>query len=206
MKTLWIVSLAATAILAQASPAIARPAPVADPAPVRQKQWLPANFRMGPDTCAIVQGADGFALSASGQVDFTEDNGLDVSVSQEMGQITPSVTALAIKTKGTSAHRTRGCTVSAGDGQSDSTAARCAVSGDPDAPMLRFTVPLAAISGVRGKPGHVTLLKRTAADAPDASVELLATCDTTGLTASLTAGSDAKEVRATYDLATNKKV
>ncbi|MDO7841048.1 hypothetical protein [Sphingomonas immobilis] len=104
--------------------------------------------------------------------------------------------------------------------------AKCSLSGDPDAPTASFTVPLSSFGGAaKTYVGHVTLIKREAstpavsefvtkksydkyqelaaersASGGDIAMKVVASCDTSGLTAK--AG---KPSAASYDLAIGKK-
>ena len=203
----------------------------------KQKLWLAASFRTGLSDCAIAPLKQGFAVSGTGVASFDDrdGDGLDFSIATAAG-IAPTVTALAIKTKGTGAQRQRAvdqaCPAAASpDGGATSGASPvCAVSGSPDAPEVRFWVPLAAFGDAapgKNYVGTVTIVKRaadaaavarflskkgydyyqaqsaTAARASAAqSIEMtvVAACDTSGLAAK------AGQPVAHYDLAVGKKV
>lgn len=233
---LWIIAAAAILI----TPAIAREQIAQSEGSQRQKQkaWIPANFRVGLDACSLSRTPDGFAVSGTGAINFDEDASIDLVIG-ESNNGEPSVTAHAINTKGTGAqnHRTmegQACTLApsprgtipAGAAVAEQTAT-CAVSGDPDTPLLTFEIPLSAFGAAKSIVGHVTLIKREPGTTPvthflskkgydyyqaksemaaptgassDIEMEVIASCDTSGLTAK------AKQpMRASYDLALGKK-
>jgi hypothetical protein len=171
-------------------------------------------------------------LSGTGVASFddSDGDGLDFSIMTAAGAA-PAVTALAIKTKGTGAQRQRvtehACgadrTASSGSGPT------CAVSGSPDAPAVRFVVPLATFGdagSAKSYVGTVTIVKRAADAAVIAhfmsrkgyayyqarsigasanssqpiEMTVVAACDTSGLS------TKAGQPVAHYDLAVNKKV
>jgi hypothetical protein len=203
----------------------------------KQKAWLVANFGAGLSECAV---ADGSAVSGSGQMVFDDSDGegLDLAVAGGDGG-PPSVAAHAINTKGTGGSNGRAIEQSCalvvstherGSGRL-AAAASCSVSGDPDAPSLRFTVPLSAFgagAAAKNYVGHVTLMKRgdDAAAQPrfmskkgydswkahsdmgsargasaDVAMTVVAACDTSGLSA-----KSGQVSAANYDLAVGKKV
>lgn len=181
----------------------------------KQKMWMPANFRTGL-TCSATPGGSAVSFSGQASFDASEAGGIDVSVSSSSG-VLPTITAVAINTKGTGAdkNRTASQTCPVGGAASDGTAS-CSVWGDPHEATVRFTVPLAAL-GELGKSkeltGHVTLIKRSPDPAARAwlskkgydyyqaqSLTVLATCDSGALTA-----KGGKPSTATYDLAVGKK-
>ena len=191
----------------------------------KQKLWLAASFRTGLSDCAIAPLKQGFAVSGTGVASFNDrdGDGLDFSITTAVG-VAPTVTALAIKTKGTGAQRQRAvdqaCPAAASpDGGASSGASPvCAVTGSPDAPEVRFWVPLAAFGDAapgKNYVGTVTIVKR-AADAAAAArflskkgydyyqaqseMTVVAACDTSGLAAK------AGQPVAHYDLAVGKKV
>jgi hypothetical protein len=182
----------------------------------KQKLWMAANFRTGL-TCSATPGGSAVSFSGQASFDASGDSGVDVSISS-IGGVLPTISAVAINTKGAGADkgRTAAQTCPVGGAASDG-AASCSVSGDPHEATVRFTVPLAAL-GELGKSkeltGHVTLIKRSPDPAARAwqskkgydyyqaqSLTLLATCDSSGGSA---AKGD-KPVRATYDLVMGKK-
>lgn len=203
----------------------------------KQKAWLVANFRAGLGDCAIVPIKEGFALSGTGAASFDDrdGDGLDFSITTVAGAA-PAVTALAIKTKGTGAQRQRAmdsvCEATASpDGRTSSgSSPACAVSGSPDAPAVRFVVPLSTWSdaaSAKSYVGTVTIVKRAADAAVIAhflsrkgyqyyqarsnmsarvsmaqpiEMTVVAACDTSGLSAK------AGQPVAHYDLAVNTKV
>ena len=191
----------------------------------KQKAWLPASFRTGLSDCAIAPLKQGFAVSGTGVASFDDrdGDGLDFSIATAAGSA-PTVTALAIKTTGTGAQRQRAvdqaCPAAASpdSGASGGASPVCAVSGSPDAPEVRFWVPLAAFGDAapgKNYVGTVTIVKR-AADAAAAArflskkgydyyqaqseMTVVAACDTSGLAAK------AGQPVAHYDLAVGKKV
>ena len=138
----------------------------------KQKAWLASNFRTGLSNCAIAPLKQGFAVSGTGVASFDDrdGDGLDFSIATAAG-IAPTVTALAIKTKGTGAQRQRAvdavCEAAASaDGKaSDGSSPTCAVSGSPNSPEVRFVVPLAAFgdaASAKSYVGTVTIVKRAA--------------------------------------------
>lgn len=136
----------------------------------KQKAWLVANFRTGLSDCAIAPLKQGFAVSGTGVASFddSDGDGLDFAVATAAGAA-PAVTALAIKTKGTSAKRQRAvdavCEASAADKASDGASPTCAVSGSPNSPQVRFVVPLAVFGdagSAKSYVGTVTIVKRAA--------------------------------------------
>ena len=150
----------------------------------KQKAWLLSNFRSGISDCSLRREGDGFALSGVAAVSFTDldgdNDGYDFSVNNGGGAV-PIVAAHAINTAGAgtqSGHSAgqvcelrpspRG-TIPAGrtneiGGATADPVAGCSLSGDPDAPVVRFTIPLSSFGGAAGKTyvGHVTLMKREA--------------------------------------------
>ena len=202
----------------------------------KQKAWLASNFRTGLSNCAIAPLKQGFAVSGTGVASFDDrdGDGLDFSIATAAG-IAPTVTALAIKTKGTGAQRQRAvdavCEAAASaDGKaSDGSSPTCAVSGSPSSPEVRFVVPLAAFGdagSAKSYVGTVTIVKR-AADA--AAARLLSKkgydfyqaqsgraarasaaqpIEMTVVAACDTSGLSAKagQPKAHYDLAVGKKV
>jgi len=209
---------------------------------VKLKAWLPANFRAGLADCSVLPSENGFAVSGSGQVSFGDGKGtgIDFAVAVSDGS-PPTVAAHAINTKGTgTSGRTavQSCALASlprpplpgVPGVGSSTPA-CMMSGDPDAPSLRFVVPLSAFgaaSTAKSYVGHVSLIKRESGAAGpglfvskkgydyyqsrsdmgdrggtpgESEMRLVATCDTTGL--SMKTG---QPVKANYDLVAGKKV
>ena len=203
----------------------------------KQKAWLQSSFRTGLSDCAIVPLTQGFAVSGTGVASFdnSDGGGLDFSIATAAG-VAPTVTALAIKPKGTGAQRQRAvdqaCPAAASlDGGATSGASPvCAVTGSPDAPEVRFWVPLAAFGDAapgKNYVGTVTIVKRAAGAAAIAhflskkgydyyqarsdmaarssaaqpiEMTVVAACDTSGLAAK------AGQPVAHYDLAVGKKV
>ena len=138
----------------------------------KQKAWLASNFRTGLSNCTIAPVKQGFAVSGTGVASFDDrdGDGLDFSIATAAG-IAPTVTALAIKTKGTGAQRQHAvdavCEAAASvDGKaSDGSSPTCAVSGSPNSPEVRFVVPLAAFgdaASAKSYVGTVTIVKRAA--------------------------------------------
>ena len=143
--------------------------------PTKQKAWLVSNFRTGLSDCAIVPLKEGVGVSGTGTASFDnrDGDGLAFSIMTAAG-IAPTVTALAIKTKGTSAQRQRAldqaCSASASpDGTASSASGpTCAVSGSPETPEVRFMVPLATfddVASAKAYVGTVTIVNRADADA-----------------------------------------
>jgi hypothetical protein len=227
----------AVAVALLVTPTLALSQEQAERIGTKQKSWMPANFRTGLSDCAIVPLKEGFALSGTGVASFdgSGGNGLDFSIATAVGAA-PVVTALAIKTKGTSAQRQRAmdsvCEAKASPDGSASSASSpaCAVSGSPDAPEVRFVVPLATwgdAGSAKSYVGTVTIVKRAADAAAIAQfmskrgydyykaqsemnarasmaqpidMTVVAACDTSGLSAK------AGQPVAHYDLAVSKKV
>ena len=137
---------------------------------VKQKSWMAANFRSGLSSCATVSLQQGYAVTGTGVATFDDSNGdsLGFSIAAAASGV-PTVTALAIKTKGTGAQRQRAldsvCEIkaSADGGTSSISGPACAVSGDHSAPTISFVVPLTTwTSGATAKSyvGTVTIVKR----------------------------------------------
>lgn len=164
MKTLYH----AVAVMLLVTPALALAQ--AERIETRHKKWLTSNFRTGLSDCAIAPLKQGFAVSGTGVASFdnSDGGGLDFSIATAAG-VAPTVTALAIKTKGTGAQRQRAVDavcVAAADGRaSDGSSPTCAVSGSPNSPEVRFVVPLAAFGdagSAKSYVGTVTIVKRAA--------------------------------------------
>ena len=227
----------AVAVALLVTPTLALSQEQAERIGIKQKAWLPANFRTGLSDCAIVPLKTGFALAGTGAASFddSDGDGLDFSIATVAGAV-PTVTALAIKTKGTGAQRQRAmdsvCEAKASPDGSASSASSpaCAVSGSPDAPAVRFVVPLSTWSdaaSAKSYVGTVTIVKRAADAAVIAhflsrkgyqyyrahsdmsararmaqpiEMTVVAACDTSGLSAK------AGQPVAHYDLADSKKV
>ncbi|MEO5640653.1 MAG: hypothetical protein ABIQ98_02675 [Sphingomicrobium sp.] len=227
----------AVAVALLVTPTLALSQELAEQIGAKQKAWLTSNFRTGLSDCAIVPLKDGFALSGTGVATFDDSDGggLDFSIATAPGAA-PVVTALAIKTKGTSAQRQRAidsvceATASAAGRASSGSSLTCSVSGSPDAPEIRFVVPLATLGdagSAKSYVGTVTIVKRAADAAAIAQflskkgydyyqargamsaratssqpteMTVVAACDTSGLSAK------AGKPVAHYDLAVNKKV
>ena len=227
----------AVAVALLVTPTLALSQEQAERIGTKQKSWMAANFRTGLSDCAIVPLKEGFALSGTGVASFdgSGGNGLDFSIATAVGAA-PAVTALAIKTKGTSAQRQRAmdsvCEAKASPDGSASSASSpaCAVSGSPDAPEVRFVVPLATFGdagSAKSYVGTVTIVKRAAdaaviarflskkgydyyqaqsqlsaraSMAQPVDMTVVAACDTSGLSAK------AGQPVAHYDLAVSKKV
>ena len=224
----------AVAVALLVTPTLALSQEQAERIGIKQKAWLPANFRTGLSDCAIVPLKEGFALAGTGAASFddSDGDGLDFSITTVAGAV-PTVTALAIKTKGTGAQRQRALdsvceATTLPDGRASSPA--CAVSGSPDAPAVRFVVPLSTWSNAasaKSYVGTVTIVKRGADAAVSAhflsrkgydyyrahsdmsarasmaqpiEITVVAACDTSGLSAK------AGQPVAHYDLAVSKKV
>ena len=223
----------AVAVALLVTPALALSQEQAERIGTKQKSWMAANFRTGLSGCAIVPLKDGFALSGTGVSSFddSDGDGLDFSIVTVAGAA-PTVTALAIKTKGTSAQRQRAMdsvceATTSPDGTASSPA--CAVSGSPDAPAVRFVVPLSTWSdaaSAKSYVGTVTIVKRAADAAVIAhfmsrkgyvyyqsrsiganasssqpiEMTVVAACDTSGLSAK------SGQPVAHYDLAVSKKL
>lgn len=226
----------ALSVMLLVNPSLARAQEQAERIGTKQKAWLTSNFRTGLSECAIAPLKQGFAVSGTGVASFNDSDGdgLDFSIATAAG-VAPTVTALAIKTKGTSAQRKRAvdqacpAAPSPDGGASSGASPVCAVTGSPDAPEVRFWVPLAAFGDAgSGKSyvGTVTIVKR-AADAAAAArflskkgydfyqaqsgranrasaaqpieMTVVAACDTSGLSAK------AGQPVAHYDLAVGKK-
>lgn len=193
----------------------------------KQKAWLVSNFRTFE--CGLTPGRSS-VLTGAGTVSFEAgtDGGVDVAVTSGDGGV-PTITAHAINTKGTGATNGRVATPACGAAaaSSDSGAATCSVSGDDQAPTVRFSVPLSALGGdAASYVGTVTIVKgpanesaigmylskkgydyyqargdMTAAKAGDVpALMIVARCDSAALTAK--AGNP---TRASYDLAVAKK-
>ncbi|MEO6248680.1 MAG: hypothetical protein ABIO85_08905 [Sphingomicrobium sp.] len=194
------------------------------PRVVKQKQWLPANFRTFD--CAVGPGP---SLSASGTLSFDEGDaaGIELAVTSGLGGL-PSVLAHAIKTKGAGANDrslAQSCTTQSADG-SIASGTSCSLSGDSGAPNVRFTLPLSALGDdatAKNYVGHVTLIKQRIAAGGAGSkkgydyyqaqsdmaeggsganplFEAVARCDRSAL-----ASKGGKPSLATYDLAVAKK-
>ena len=224
----WFGFAVATATMAGS--ALAREQPVLTEQ-AAQIALVSANFEHGLEECTLTPVGGDYALSAAGHASFAGGGGLDIAI-EGAGESAPTVAAHAINTKGTGAtnHRAadRACALAksarVANGRGGAGSAVCTVSGDPDAPDLRFTVPLSAL-GARG--GHVTLMKREpgspalakwlskkgydyyqaqsdlgrqAADPEVIEMTVVASCDSSGLTA-----KGGKPSTATYDLAVGKK-
>lgn len=166
MKTLYH----AVAVILLVTPALALAQEQAERIGTRHKPWLTSNFRTGLSDCAIAPLKQGFAVSGTGVASFdnSDGGGLDFSIATAAG-VAPTVTALAIKTKGTGAQRQRAVDavcVAAADGRaSDGSSPTCAVSGSPNSPEVRFVVPLAAFGdagSAKSYVGTVTIVKRAA--------------------------------------------
>jgi hypothetical protein len=131
-----------------------------------------------------------------------------------MGRIVPTVTALAIKTKGAGANDRVGRQVCAAPpaGQrlllpavhkrEARPVATCDVSGDPAMPTFSIHMPL-SVFGQDAKTGHVSIIKREAST-PSVSERTDATGDI-DLTVVAACSANAKG-GASYDLAVGKKV
>ena len=227
----------AVAVMLLVTPALALAQEQAERIGTKQKAWLAASFRTGLSDCAIAPLKQGFAVSGTGVASFdaSDGDGLDFSIAAAAGAA-PTVTALAIKTKGTGAQRQRAvdqaCPAAASpDGGASSGASPiCAVTGSPDAPEVRFLVPLAAFGDAASAKlyvGSVTIVKRAADAAAVArflskkgydyyqarsdmaarssaaqpiEMTVVAACDTSGLS------TKAGQPVAHYDLAVGKKV
>lgn len=162
----------AFAVMLLVTPTLALAQEQAERIGTKQKAWLVANFRTGPSDCAIAPVKQDFAVSGTGVASFddSDGDGLDFAIATA-GGAAPTVTALAIKTKGTGAQRQHAvdavCEAAvAADGKaSDGSSATCAVSGSPNSPEVRFVVPLAAFGdagSVNSYVGTVTIVKRAA--------------------------------------------
>lgn len=240
MNRLWRVGVASSA-LALASTALPAPALAQAPAGrlgrANQKAWLPANFRTGLADCAVLRQGDGFAVAGEGSAVFDESDeadkgadagGVDFAVAPGAGAV-PEVAAHAINTKGTggSNHRAgaQSCALAPSprgtlpaERRAAPPNATCSVSGDADAPVVHFAVPLALFdpAGTDTKKknyvGHVTLIKqRTVAPGGHATdwikpsydgtpLRIVARCDAGGI-----AAKGGQPMRASYDLALAKK-
>ena len=227
----------AVAVALLVTPTLALSQEQAPPTGAKQKAWLASNFRTGLSNCTIAPVKQGFAVSGTGVASFDDrdGDGLDFSIATAAG-IAPTVTALAIKTKGTGAQRQRAvdavCEAAASaDGKaSDGSSPTCAVSGSPNSPEVRFVVPLAAFgdaASAKSYVGTVTIVKR-AADAAviahflsrkgyqyyqarsnmSARVSMAQPIEMTVVAACDTSGLSAKagQPAAHYDLAVNTKV
>lgn len=162
----------ALSVMLLVTPTLARTQEPAERIGTKQKTWLAANFRTSVSDCAITPLKQGFALSATGAASFddSDEDGLDFTIATAAG-LAPTVTALAIKTKGTSAQRQRGVdevceasSVAAGK-PSEGSSPTCAVSGSQDSPQVRFVVPLSVFGSpgsVKSYVGTVTIVKRAA--------------------------------------------
>ena len=135
---------------------------------VKQKAWLPANFRSFD--CATVTKPSA-ALSGGGEVSFDGSGEGGVAVSVETGADgAPTIAAHAVNTKGTGGNNGRSAPLRCGGSAqtvSDG-AASCSVSGDADAPTVRFMVQLAALSDPASPSsyvGTVTIVKNPTSDA-----------------------------------------
>lgn len=130
----------------------------------KQKAWMVSNFRSGL-TCSATPGGSAVSFSGEASFDASGDGGVDVSVAPGDGGL-PTITAMAINTKGTGASTGRMASQSCptSDASSGSSAAACSVSGDVQSPTVRFTVPLSALGDgsatAKNYVGHVTLIKQ----------------------------------------------
>lgn len=218
------------------TPTLARAQEQTERIGTKHKTWLTSNFRTGLSECTIAPLKQGFAVSGAGVASFEDSDGagLDFSIAAAAG-VAPTVTALAIKTKGTGAQRKRAvdqtcpAAPSPDGGTSKGASSACAVIGNPDAPEVRFWVPLAAFGDAgSGKSyvGTVTIVKRAAdaaavrflskkgydlyqaqggratggSAAQPIEMTVVAACDTSELSAK------AGQPVAHYDLAVGKKV
>lgn len=162
----------AVAVMLLVTPALALAQEQTERVGHKQKAWQTASFRTGLSNCAIAPLTQGFAVSGTGVASFDDrdGDGLDFSIATAAG-IAPTVTALAIKTKGTGAQRQHAvdavceATASADGKASDGSSPTCAVSGSPNSPEVRFVVPLAAFGdagSAKSYVGTVTIVKRAA--------------------------------------------
>ena len=162
----------ALSVMLLVTPTLARAQEQAERIGTKQKAWLVSNFRTGLSDCAIAPLKQGFAVSGTGVASFddSDGDGLDFTIATVAGAA-PAVTALAIKTKGTSAQRQRAvdavCEASATSAgtASDSFSPTCAVSGSPNSPQVHFVVPLAVFGDAgpaKSYVGTVTIVKRAA--------------------------------------------
>ena len=98
----------ALAAMLLVTPALALAQEQAERISTKQKLWLASAFRTGLSACAITPLKQGYAVSGTGVASFDDGDGdgLYFSIATAAG-IAPTVTALAIKTKGTGAQRQR---------------------------------------------------------------------------------------------------
>ena len=196
---------------------------------VKQKMWMPANFR--DLTCSATPGGSAVSFSGRASFDASEGGGVDLALSSVGGGL-PVISAVAINPKGTAAEKNRGARQSCPFAGSNlaSGAAVCTVWGDPHEASVRFTVPVSAL-GTQGKSreltGHVTLIKRSADSASrawlskkgydhykarsdmasaaavmDLDMTVIAMCDSSGLSSA----KGSQPVASGYDLAVIKKI
>jgi hypothetical protein len=192
----------------------------------KQKAWMVSNFRAGLHCSSVHAGA----LSFSGKATFDAgvDGGVEVSASPS-GEGPATVTALAINTKGTGAHKYSPARTACSAVAPTNGAAACSISGDASSPTVSATIPLSVFAAPAGSRyvGTVTIVKRTippgeSHDAPaskrgydddkarsdmasagaatNPQLTMLATCDSSALSS-----KGSKPSLATYDLAVAKK-
>lgn len=200
----------------------------------KQKAWQVANFSSGLSDCSMLREGSGFALAGTASLTFvdrdSDNDGYDFAVRDGGGSV-PEIAAHA-NTKVTGAQNGRSAgracglapsprgTIPAGRASAVAgisggavagiVVATCSISGDPAAPIVRFSIPLASfgVGAARDYVGHVTLIRREAST-PSVSefvtpggmaMKVVAACDAAGIAAK------AGAARAGYELAVGKKI